>query len=146
MTTILNVAEAVLYVKDLGRARPFYTSVLGLPVTNDFGDACFLQTGPNSTLILFELEALEQRVSVIPAHGAHGRGHVAFAIEPGEMDAWRARLQAHGVEIEHEQDWPLGTHSIYFRDPDDNSLELIDRHHYPLTWARLQEQPTNEEP
>jgi catechol 2,3-dioxygenase-like lactoylglutathione lyase family enzyme len=146
MTQILGVAEAVLYVTDLARARPFYTTILGLPVTNEFGDSCFLQTGPTSTLILFELEALERRVSVIPAHGAHGRGHVAFAVEPGEMDAWRARLLAHGVAIEHEQDWPAGTHSIYFRDPDDNSLELIDARHYPRSWARLQTGSSAEEP
>lgn len=134
---ILNVAEAVLYVKELARAREFYTSVLGLPVSADFGDACFLQTGPNSTLILFELAKLEQRESVIPAHGARGRGHVALAIPPEAMDGWRERLRQHGVEIEHEQDWPQGTHSIYFRDPDENSLELIDGRHYPRVWERL---------
>lgn len=137
MTTILNVAEAVLYVADLERARPFYTEVLGLPVTADFGDACFLQTGPDSTLILFELETLLKRESVIPGHGARGRGHVALAIPAEEMDDWRERLSAHGVAIEHEQDWPQGTHSIYFRDPDDNSIELIDGAHYPAIWERV---------
>jgi catechol 2,3-dioxygenase-like lactoylglutathione lyase family enzyme len=136
MTQILGVAEAVLYVGDLAPARAFYTEVLGLPVTADFGDACFLQTGPDSTLILFELDKLEQRESVIPAHGARGQGHVALAIPPQEMAAWRQRLLAHGVEIEHEQDWPLGTHSLYFRDPDENSLELIDGRHYPQIWEK----------
>lgn len=131
MTRILGVAEAVLYVEKLGRARQFYVEVLDLPATADFDDACFLQTGPDSTLILFELDKLEQRESAIPAHGARGRGHVALAIPPEEMDAWRQRLLAKGVEIEHEQDWPLGTHSLYFRDPDENSLELIDGNHYP---------------
>ncbi|MCZ7665739.1 MAG: hypothetical protein M5U34_00155 [Chloroflexi bacterium] len=53
-------------------------------------------------------------MSVIPAHGARGRGHVALAVAPHEMVAWRERLQAHGVEIEHEQAWPQGTHSLYF--------------------------------
>ena len=140
MTTILGVAEAVLYVKDLAQARRFYTGVLELPVTADFGDACFLQTGPNSTLILFDLEKLEKRESVIPSHGAQGRGHVALAIPLEEMDAWRERLGQHGVDIEHEQDWSQGTHSIYFRDPDDNSLELIDGRHYPRVWHRLEQQ------
>jgi hypothetical protein len=50
------------------------------------------------------------------------------------MDAWRERLVAHGVEIEHEQEWSQGTHSIYFRDPDNNSLELIEERHYPIVW------------
>ncbi|MFN2194989.1 MAG: VOC family protein [Anaerolineales bacterium] len=131
MTSILNLAEAALYVTDLDRAIGFYTRALDLPLTARFEDAAFLQTGPDSTLILFDLEKLEHRNSPIPAHGAHGRGHVALAVPAEEMDAWRIRLQSLGVTIEHEQDWPQGTHSIYFRDPDDNSLELIDAQHYP---------------
>lgn len=138
MTAITGVAEAVLYVQKLEPAMMFYMQVLGLKQTAVFDDACFLQAGPHSTLILFEIDALEQRVSIIPAHGARGRGHVAFAIPPEEMDNWRVRLLEHGVEIEHEQVWPLGTHSLYFRDPDQNSIELIDNTHYAQIWARLE--------
>lgn len=136
-TTILGVAEAVLYVDDLAQAVAFYREVLGLLVTMQFDDAAFLQTGPNSTLILFDREALRTRESSIPHHGAEGAGHVALAIAPEQVAAWRGRLQAHGVEIEHEQDWPAGTHSLYFRDPDGHSLELIDGTHYPKIWADL---------
>lgn len=135
---ILNLAEAALYVSDLERAAQFYRQVLGLPQTARFGDACFLQTGPNSTLILFDLQKLQERQSVIPAHGARGRGHVALAVPGDHMDAWRTHLQEAGVEIEHEQDWPQGTRSIYFRDPDGNSLELIEARHYPQVWARIE--------
>jgi catechol 2,3-dioxygenase-like lactoylglutathione lyase family enzyme len=137
MTTISGVAEVALYVEDLERATKFYTEVLGLPLTAALGEARFLQTGPNSTLILFTIEGIENRVSVIPAHGARGDQHVALAVPAAEMDAWRERLQAHGVEIEHEQDWSQGTHSIYFRDPDNNSLELIEDRHYPIVWEKL---------
>ena len=138
-TEILGVAEAVLYVSDIARARAFYTEVLELPVSSQFEDAIFLQTGQNSTLILFDVDKLETRQSVIPAHGARGHGHICLAIPPEQMDGWRARLLAHEVEIEHEQDWSLGTHSIYFRDPDGNSLELMDGRHYRRVWRKLQE-------
>jgi catechol 2,3-dioxygenase-like lactoylglutathione lyase family enzyme len=137
MADILGVAEAVLYVQDLPRAVAFYTVVLGLTQSAAFDDASFLQTGANSTIILFDINKLERRQSVIPGHGARGRGHVALAIPPEEMDAWRAQLLNRGVVIEHEQDWGLGTHSIYFRDPDGNSLELIDARHYPRVWEQL---------
>lgn len=130
MTRILRIAEAVLYVDDLTQAASFYQDVLGLPLTASFGDSCFLQTGTDSTLILFDRHKLRRRESVIPAHGADGPGHVAFAIPADEMSAWRQRLQERGVAIEHEQDWPQGTHSIYFRDPAGNSVELIDDNHY----------------
>ncbi|MDX1613517.1 MAG: VOC family protein [Candidatus Promineifilaceae bacterium] len=139
MTSILGVAEAVLYVSDLDRAARFYTEVLGLPLTAAFGEARFLQTGQDSTLILFDAEGISARESDIPAHGATGPGHVALAISPDEMDDWRQRLEEHGVTIEHEQDWPQGTHSIYFRDPDRNSLELIAADHYRRVWRHLQE-------
>ena len=138
-TEILGVAEAVLYVSDIARAQTFYTEVLGLPLSSQFEDAIFLQTGQNSTLILFDVDKLETRQSVIPAHGTRGRGHVCLAIPPEQMDGWRAQLLAHEVEIEHEQDWSLGTHSIYFRDPDGNSLELMDGRHYRRVWRKLQE-------
>jgi deoxyribose-phosphate aldolase len=138
-TEILGVAEAVLYVSDIDRARDFYTRVLGLPVSYQFDDAIFLQTGQNSTIILFDTEKMKTRQSVIPEHGTQGHGHVCLAIPPQQMGAWRARLLAHQVDIEHEQDWPQGTHSLYFRDPDGNSLELMDGRHYRRVWRKLQE-------
>ena len=140
MTRIVGVAEAVLYVSDLEQAARFYTEALGLPVTAAFDDARFLQTGRESSLILFDINKLEKRQSPIPGHGARGRGHVALAIPAAEMDAWRQRLLAHGVEIEYEQDWPQGTHSIYFRDPSDNSVELIESRHYTQIWERLRKE------
>lgn len=137
MTTILGVAEAVLYVDDLPEATAFYQEILQLPLTASFGDASFLQTGRDSTLILFDRQKLRGRQSVIPAHGADGAGHVALAALPEEMAAWRQRLEAHGIEIEHEQRWPQGTCSIYFRDPAGNSLELIESSHYRLVWQKV---------
>ncbi len=138
-TEILRVAEAVLYVTDISRAKTFYTDVLDLPLSEEFADALFLQTGQNSTLILFDVNALETRISPIPQHGARGQGHVCLAIPPEQMNAWRQRLIAHNIPIEHEQDWSFGTHSIYFRDPDNNSIELIDGRHYRRVWRRMQE-------
>lgn len=135
---ILNLAEAALYISNLDRAARFYPQVLGLPQSARFEDSCLLQTGRDSTLILFDLQKLEHRQSAIPAHGAHGRGHVALAVPDGQMPAWRQPLQPVRVEIEQEQDWLQGTHSLYFRDPDGNSLELIEARHYPLVWEPLE--------
>lgn len=134
---IQNIAEAVLYVDDLPEATRFYQDVLKLPLSLSFEDASFLQTGEHSTLILFDRAKLKSRQSAIPHHGAEGPGHVAFAVPHESMGAWRQQLSAHGVAVEHEQSWPQGTHSIYFRDPAGNSVELIDSRHYPGAWARL---------
>ncbi len=138
-TAISHVQEAVLYVADLDRSAAFYTAVLGLPQTYAIDEARFMQTGTDSTLILFRVQEIEARDSPIPSHGATGPAHVCFGVAPEAMDAWRARLGEHGVAIEHEHDWPLGTHSIYFRDPDGHSVELMDNTHYRKVWARLRE-------
>lgn len=138
MSSILRIAEAVLYVDDLQEAMHFYTKVLELPLSASFADAAFLQTGRNSTLILFDRQKLQARESVIPSHGASGPGHVALAVPGDEMDDWRPQLESAGVPIEHEQRWPQGTHSIYFRDPAGNSVELIDATHYQRVWEKLQ--------
>jgi len=134
---IQNIAEAVLYVNDLPEATRFYQEVLGLPVSLSFDDASFLQTGERSTLILFDRARLKRRQSAIPHHGAEGPGHVAFAVPHESLAAWRRRLAEHGVAVEHEQSWPQGTHSVYFRDPAGNSVELIDDRHYPRVWERI---------
>ncbi len=36
----------------------------------------------------------------------------------------------HGIAIEADFDWPNGAHSIYFRDPSGNSLEIAE----PKLW------------
>ena len=138
MAEIIGVAEAVLYVSDLDRATQFYGQVLGLPLTASFNEARFFQTCKDSTLILFDAECIRKRKSVIPSHGATGAGHVALAVHPEAMASWRERLFTHDVVIEHEQAWSLGTKSIYFRDPDGNSLELIDASHYRRVWQQIQ--------
>lgn len=66
-----------------------------------------------------------------PAHGTTGAGHVAFSIEPGQHDAWLARLEEHGVEIERAFKWRRGASSIYVRDPAGNSLELVEGEAWP---------------
>ena len=137
MVEILNIAEAVLYVDNLPQAIDFYQTVLELPLTMSFDDAAFLQTGPDSTLILFDRAQLQARQSAIPRHGTEGPGHVALAVPRAEMEQWRERLREHRVAIEHEQLWPQGTLSLYFRDPAGNSVELIDSAHYPARWRQL---------
>jgi len=65
-----------------------------------------------------------------------GESHVALAVPVDEIEDWRERLVSHGVPIEHEQMWSYGSRSLYFRDPDNNSLELISDDHYPLSWQQ----------
>ena len=124
-----GILETALYCPDLEAAERFYTRVLGLRrIGKAPGRHVFFRCG-EGVLLLFNpahTRAVEGQVNgaKIPLHGAQGAGHVAFRAAPETMPNWRAHLQAEGVAIESEVDWPGGGHSIYFRDPAGNSLEL----------------------
>ena len=123
MQPIERILETILYVDDLEAARAFYQVVLDLELySQKHGVFVFFKCG-DGMLLLFDPQAAAENQS-IPAHGAHGPGHVCFAMAEDELDAWRDRLVEHGVEIEQEVTWPNGCRSFYFRDPAGNSLEL----------------------
>jgi catechol 2,3-dioxygenase-like lactoylglutathione lyase family enzyme len=84
----------------------------------------FFRVGDGSMLLLFRSEET-LKGDHLPAHGARGPGHFALGIATEDLDAWRRRLAEHRVAIEHEESWPRGGHSLYFRDPAGNSVELI---------------------
>ncbi len=67
----------------------------------------------------------------VPPHGAEGEGHVCFRASAEEIDGWRAHLEAQGVAIEADFEWPGGGRSIYFRDPAGNCLEFAE----PRIWG-----------
>ena len=126
-----RILETCLYVDDLAAAKEFYSRVLGLDVFSEVeGRHVFLRCG-QGVFLLFNPQATCQSSSPVPAHGAHGPGHVAFAMMPAEIPAWQEHLQRQGVTIEAQVTWPSGGHSIYFRDPAGNSLELTT----PSTWG-----------
>ena len=121
---IQRVLETSLYVDDLEAATAFYADVLGLlTFATAGGRHSFFRCG-DGVVLLFDPRATQTEGGRTPAHGAHGPGHVAFAIQASDIPGWRDRLQEHGVEVEREVIWPGGGHSIYFRDPAGNSVVL----------------------
>jgi catechol 2,3-dioxygenase-like lactoylglutathione lyase family enzyme len=122
------ILETSLYVADVERAVVFYQDVLGLRKIDDGyfagGRGAALQVGSGpSVLLLFRAE-LTRAGGVLPPHGTRGAGHIAFRVEQEELPSWRERLQKHGVSIEKEFSFDNNPPSIYFRDPDQNLLEL----------------------
>jgi catechol 2,3-dioxygenase-like lactoylglutathione lyase family enzyme len=118
-----EILETSLYADDLEAAERFYADVLGLETISCVpGRHVFFRCGDRVFLVFNPARTLEG--GRIPPHGASGPGHAAFAVADAELVEWRARLAAHGVEVEMEVDWPGGGRSLYFRDPAGNSLEL----------------------
>ena len=123
------VLETCLYSSDLEAAERFYGETLGLPVFARVPQRhVFFRCGAAMLLVFDPQQTATSAGQVggvpVPPHGAHGAGHVCFRIEADVLPSWRERLQAAGIAIEAEIEWPRGGASIYVRDPAGNSVEL----------------------
>jgi len=131
-----RVVESALYVDDLARSWRFYVDVLGADVLLDSARLLALSIGGMSVLLLFQRGATSEPLptpgGIVPPHGAIGIQHVAFAVpDKAALETWAARLEHHGIEIESRVHWQRGGDSVYVRDPDGHSIELIS----PGLWA-----------
>lgn len=130
------ILESALYVDDLAAAEAFYQRVLGLSVIARVPDRhVFFRCG-DGVLLLFRAAATEVPPPAgsnlpVPTHGARGPGHLCFRPGQAGIDAWRRHLEAEGVAIEADFEWPGGGRSIYFRDPAGNSIEFAE----PRIWG-----------
>ena len=128
---IKTIIETSIYTKNLDEMEAFYAGILNLRiVAREAGRHVFLMVGPGSLLLIFNPETTLHG-HLFPSHGAAGPSHVALGVTAESIGAWRERLIAHGIAIEKEHAWPKGGHSIYFRDPSENSVELIT----PKVWG-----------
>lgn len=124
-----GVLETSLYVNDLKAAERFYGEVLRLTKIFAVQDRQLAFRCGEGVLLIFNPQNTEsERIVInggaIPVHGSRGAGHIAFRVAKSELEAWRQHFRAAGVAVESEVSWPNGAHSIYFRDPAGNSLEL----------------------
>jgi catechol 2,3-dioxygenase-like lactoylglutathione lyase family enzyme len=91
--------------------------------------------GGGTVLLLFQRGGTAAPVvtpdGTIPPHDGSGTTHVAFGIDAADLEWWEARLATLDLAIESRVSWPRGGRSLYFRDPDGHSIELVT----PGTWA-----------
>lgn len=133
-----GILETVLYADDLAAAEAFYGGALGLDVIGRAeGRHVFFRCGQQMLLIFnADVTAVPPPADAklpVPPHGARGPGHVCFGATAEDIARWRALLEARGVSIEADFDWPDGGRSIYFRDPAGNCLEFAEPRIWNLT-------------
>ena len=125
---IRRVVETALDCDDLAKSAAFYTTLLQTEPMVSGDRLVALDAGEGTVLLLFQRGLSAEPVplpgGLVPAHDAGGPGHLAFAIDAADIPAWEARLAELGVEIESRVNWERGGFSIYFRDPDNRSVEL----------------------
>jgi catechol-2,3-dioxygenase len=129
MPALTGVIETALYVDDLDRASRFYEALFDLARIEDNDRFRAYSVGGRSVLLLFKRGA-SNRVTQLPGgtigpHDGSGQLHFAFAIQREDLAEWETKLAAHQITVEHRVKWPRGGTSLYFRDPDGNSVELV---------------------
>lgn len=120
----IQIKETSLYVFSLDNSKRFYNGLLGLDIISEApGRHIFFKAG-TSILLCFMAEATKNDNN-LPPHGGEGKIHIAFEVSKENYLKTRKELCNKGIVIEHEQEWPGGFQSFYFRDPDGHLLEVV---------------------
>jgi len=136
MPRVTGILETSLYVDDVARAAQFYKSLFGFQQMFVDERLCALAIGEKQVLLLFKRGASIEEMSLaggtLPPHDGSGQLHVAFACSAEELPEWEAQLATHDVPVESRIHWQRGGTSLYFRDPDENLVELATPGIWPI--------------
>jgi catechol 2,3-dioxygenase len=120
---VKQLGHVVLRVNDLARSERFYHGTLGMPVCARFDEQglkmTFFSLGNHHDLAIAQVPGSER-----PSEDVPGLDHVAFCIGDNldELRQAKRELEAAGIipdPVDHEV-----TKSLYFDDPDGNTVEL----------------------
>jgi catechol 2,3-dioxygenase-like lactoylglutathione lyase family enzyme len=128
MLRVRRILETALDCDDLPRTAAFYTTLLDVAPMLDSERLVAIDAGEGTVLLLFQRGAagdLETAGGRIPGHDSGGPGPLAFAIDAKALADWESRLDALGIPIESRVTWERGGVSVYFRDPDNRSVEIV---------------------
>jgi catechol-2,3-dioxygenase len=124
MIRLKEIGHVLLRVLDLERSKRFY-SFLGFRVLEEdpeHGGTFMALEGQSHAIDLFPVKDREEAERQTP--GVRGLGHLAFRVESeAALREAYATLRKHGVEITRTIDH-VSQKSIYFADPDGNTLEI----------------------
>lgn len=121
---IVKIKETCLYVSNLEKTKAFYHGTLNLPIIDYQPEKhLFLRAG-SSVLLCFNPEDSKQKQSP-PAHFAHGNQHFAFEVPATSYQRVKEEIKTKGIEIIESVIWRRGVESFYFKDPEDNILEVV---------------------
>lgn len=133
---VRGLGELALRVDDLDAMTAFYRDVVGLSVLREFDTSTFFDLGEgyggHTTIVaLFDRAAEESALDdpgnayTPPDAAATTVDHFAFTVAREDLDAERDRLESLGVDLEFAtHDW-VSWRSLYFEDPEGNSVEFV---------------------
>ena len=124
---IKGIDHVAVVTADVERAAKFYTEVLG------FSETCRLETAHSGTIIFVSLNGCQvelfgrgKPVSRKETLNEIGYKHITLLVD--SVDEEYARLRAAGVPFYMEPTTAeSGLRLAFFRDPDGNAIELLQR-------------------
>ena len=124
MIEYTGILHHSVIVSDTQRSVDFYHGVLGLRQDDSRPNMSFqgawLWVGEDQAIHLLELDNPDEG-AVRPEHGGRDR-HVALGVK--NLTALIERLEAHQVAFTRSKS---GRAAVFFRDPDDNAIEVIEQ-------------------
>ena len=112
-----GIDHIVLHVRDVERAKKFYTELLGMTVYREIAAGVFLHCG-NQGVALFA------KRDDTPLTTGNDLNHLALNVATGTYETLKAELEKHGVAVNGR---PGEDRCIYFHDPDGHRLQLMVR-------------------
>ncbi|MFC6951391.1 VOC family protein [Halorubellus litoreus] len=133
---VRGLGELALRVDDLDAMTAFYRDVVGLSVLREFDHATFFDVsegyGGHTTIVaLFDRAGEESALDdpdtsyTPPDAAATTVDHFAFTVAREDFDAERERLESLGVALEFATHEWVSWRSLYFSDPEGNSVEFV---------------------
>jgi len=132
--TAKGVGEVVLRVRDLDGMIAFYTEALGLELLRRISDdIAFLRVAPgfggHTQIVGFFRDRLPSNFRRRPWAGHDPARttlhHFALEIRPDEYDRALAHFARLGIATDTAVHAWIGWRSIYLRDPEENTAELV---------------------
>jgi catechol 2,3-dioxygenase-like lactoylglutathione lyase family enzyme len=117
---MINGGNATIYVANMDHAVRFYTEVLGLKLTNRFGDHWATVKAGNTLVI-----GLHPWSAKYPRPGTKGAVQIGLVVSGEPILELAARLRARGVEVSGVIESQESNY-ISFADPDGNPIYVGD--------------------
>jgi glyoxylase I family protein len=121
-----HIDHVLLLVRGIGRALEFYEDVLGAEVETRMPQHAMIELRAGlSRIALVDIEDRRGSWAQPRVPGGRNIDHVAFRLTSGpDVEQLRAYLAQRSIGIIEERA-ESGGYSLYVKDPDDNTIELI---------------------